>query len=560
MRITKIRIKNFRSIQELEFSPNLGLNILVGENNAGKSNIFIALEKFRKLLQFKDSYEPIPGKHMQTSIFRKEDLYKGDTTRTFDIRIMVELSDVELNKFLEMLFEGHTLDASAIQNLKSELGNILEIMWTSEFKPQVQTLFFFKIGKLYLANDRASIRPIDYSKGIYKVTDWHNIALAFKDKKSGLIDIISSRTKTEQEFISIPFTIYERISKLFVDKYKLFEDIRPRPTATEFELGAVGSLKGADTANVLLGLKTNTDMNLRQRFSEIQTKFAELFPSLNLDAVLDPDSTGIKAGASLRIKNVNLNYEVPPDNIGAGIVEMIHFLTNLIGSEGNVLVLQEPELHLHPSSQRLLFNFLRERKTQNQIFIISHSPFFVDGSEITNNIVVSLVSNKTTVIKLAPNYFADTEKEKLKLRLRAEHKEFIFARAVLILEGPTDAAAFPVFAKTLGFDFDKSNVYLMNVDGVENIPIFKKLVQGFKLPYVIIADSEYKETDATILNPNFEGFLEQKGFAKLFVEAKKEFGRSKPLAGKFVAERIPAKDIPAEIKDVIKKVVDLASK
>lgn len=42
MRLTKLRIEHFRSIKELEFEPGSPC-VLIGENNAGKSNILCAL-------------------------------------------------------------------------------------------------------------------------------------------------------------------------------------------------------------------------------------------------------------------------------------------------------------------------------------------------------------------------------------------------------------------------------------------------------------------------------------------------------------------------------------
>ncbi len=47
MRISKINIKNFRSIQEAEFDCS-EFNIFVGQNNSGKTNLFEAIEWFFK--------------------------------------------------------------------------------------------------------------------------------------------------------------------------------------------------------------------------------------------------------------------------------------------------------------------------------------------------------------------------------------------------------------------------------------------------------------------------------------------------------------------------------
>ena len=45
MRIASIRVENFRSLREFEMEPKDGTNLLVGENNSGKSALLVALER-----------------------------------------------------------------------------------------------------------------------------------------------------------------------------------------------------------------------------------------------------------------------------------------------------------------------------------------------------------------------------------------------------------------------------------------------------------------------------------------------------------------------------------
>ncbi len=62
MRIENLRIKNFRSFgEEIVFSPKPELSNIIGENNAGKSNIFIALDKLKKVLTSRSYFHPSSG-------------------------------------------------------------------------------------------------------------------------------------------------------------------------------------------------------------------------------------------------------------------------------------------------------------------------------------------------------------------------------------------------------------------------------------------------------------------------------------------------------------------
>ena len=77
MKISRVVIKNFRSIKSLEFSPK-EICILVGENNAGKSNILSALNFLLG--------ETWPSSR---SIDRS-DYYNEDITQPIEIRVKFE--------------------------------------------------------------------------------------------------------------------------------------------------------------------------------------------------------------------------------------------------------------------------------------------------------------------------------------------------------------------------------------------------------------------------------------------------------------------------------------
>lgn len=60
-------------------------------------------------------------------------------------------------------------------------------------------------------------------------------------------------------------------------------------------------------------------------------------------------------------------------------------------SENNVILIDEPEISLHPDLQRKLFSLLVEYSKDKQIIVSTHSPYFVDWK---------LFSDKTKIIRL----------------------------------------------------------------------------------------------------------------------------------------------------------------
>ena len=65
MRISKVRVGNFRSLREFQMEPEDGVNLLVGENNAGKSALLVALERSlgrgTPAFELEDFYVTVPS-------------------------------------------------------------------------------------------------------------------------------------------------------------------------------------------------------------------------------------------------------------------------------------------------------------------------------------------------------------------------------------------------------------------------------------------------------------------------------------------------------------------
>ncbi len=73
------------------------------------------------------------------------------------------------------------------------------------------------------------------------------------------------------------------------------------------------------------------------------------------------------------------------DGAGEGLISIFTIVDTLYDSEPNdVIVIDEPELSLHPSLQRKLCNVLLEFSTDRQIIISTHSPFFINWNSLLN--------------------------------------------------------------------------------------------------------------------------------------------------------------------------------
>jgi putative ATP-dependent endonuclease of OLD family len=593
MKIKRIILKNFRSFKEENiFDAKDEMNILLGQNNVGKSNIFRAINKLLDIINTSN-----------IKLLEENDWYNKEITKELKINLVLTLSEEDLNPIITGLLEESNFDENLKTEFINKLGNELEVTIKSK-QPDKESInfklgpFSFNInGHIYI-NEFCSNPAVTES-----AVAWINIANDFKENKD--LNKILIKRFTPMRIANPRVTFkkinpYQILRALLNSKLKLFEEIRYRPEGQNKKV--YESFNGLDTADVLMTLSRHDKRKERDRFAAIQKAFNEIFPTLDFVSVENDKGKP-------EIKIISSSDELPLNFLGTGITEIIIFLTNLVGCKDKIFFIEEPELHLHPMAQKVFMSLLNKYRIENQLFIITHSIYFIDIENIFNNSLISLEGDHSKIKQLKGNEFDNRELAKIRKNLDNHAKEIFFSKEVILTEGETEIGAIPSFSRHLGKDPDSLGRFFLWVGGKDNFSIFIKLFDIFNISWKVLCDKDAimeinngnypslfrqlkelnklkpehirfldgitpeqetngkkkfaeskfgelknisKEYGCFSLSGDFESIL-MTDYTEFYEEAKTEIGNSKPRIGRYMAEKIinSSEEIPLELKEII---------
>lgn len=474
MYIKEINISGFRNFKEVSVPFHEGVNVIIGHNNTGKSNLLRAIGL---VLGYSDGYR------LGTSdLFYETDVA---TLQKQSPRIQITL-----------IF--HRSDGEDL--VSDEIGLFSSMMTDLALSEEAELRYQFKLADDQEENYKADVANCATAKEIWKIIDHDYIRLYRSSRYGGHhltgISVSDVLERIDFQFLDairdVSHDLYAGYNPLLKDVLNFFIDYSvkndDKKTKDEIkkQLNCIRDkfIKNSSPLMQMLQDRLQDGKNVFLKYAiDTGATFNGAFPDF------DGEVTEKEMFAVLRmIIKYDAGIEVPATYNGLGYNNLIYMSLLLAKMQADssitymkrnakvlsFLAVEECEAHLHPAMQYKFLKFLQDNNANGhvrQIFITSHSTQIASTVKMDDLICLSspvlgkIDVGYPRVIYREDNAYDVVSKQYVQRFLDATKADMFFANKLIFVEGIAEELLLPVFAKYLKKDLTDEHVLVVNMGG-----------------------------------------------------------------------------------------------
>lgn len=525
MKIDSVSIENFRSIVSIKDAKFNSLQILIGENNSGKSNLLSAVEVFLsagaggvsesdfndrdKRIVIKIDFK-IQSEHLKRA-WRK---YAVNDKLILEKHIWLEKDERSEKYSVKSEYHGYQAEPAdwflSITKIQQQEG--IRPNWKKIVEDNTLPDYFLNNG---------SCNKADFTKGLAKFLSENEVIYDQPDiSHTQALGLQSSAVSQLPKFYLLPAqgTYSDEVDKRSSASTfrKLMADLTdriikndPKYQKIEDALQVVTELlNDIETP----GKKEERLISLSTIEDRLKTILCELMPSvekIKLKVITEDIKTIFSKGVELTIDD-GVETEVLLKGHGLQRCIIFSLLQALILNERKelveerdsetpthpiILAIEEPELYIHPQIGKLFYDVMLSFSEEDQIMYTTHSPRFLDVYRYES---IALISKKKTegtqYVNCDLEAFSGLQDKKIfqgLTLLNSDINELFFAKNVLLVEGPEDKIAIGETLKMLGeikTRPEEIELTIVVAGGKYSMPFFCRILNAFQINYVVVHD------------------------------------------------------------------------
>lgn len=444
--IRKIRISNFKSIKFMELTVDNEKTVFVGQNNAGKSNINKAIDCVFNSRYTPSEYDIYDGIDTDEKCYIDIMLSSDTSDKKFEIDwLMIFADKIVENEFNEDSFTIRTVISQNESSRRYEIERFPIMDWESDIFDSGNSALPIDlrkcIGSFYLNSDRDIVDELRIRNS--------NFSRLMKDANFNLSSLESAGVEKALEIVNRMI-------------------LRKMPSISEIEQN-------------LSDISTTVDNVEELKILPIPNRFDDL-----------------DKGVEIQVKNAE--RALPISVYGDGTRSWISILTlsayiesvrKQLTLEGlpyfAIVLLEEPESHLHPQAQNKVISQLE--KIDAQVFISTHSSNIV--SELGVSQLYRICNDGGTNNQTNTREISDKDRLKIINFILPFYSDILFSDFVILVEGITEKILLSQYIKIkMRKKPYEMGISIVDVGGKNNLPVFRLFCEIHSIKNVVFADSD----------------------------------------------------------------------
>jgi predicted ATP-dependent endonuclease of OLD family len=524
MKISSIHIENFRSFRDQTISID-DYSCFVGPNGAGKSTVLSALNLF---FQYPTSSTP------NVRTLDADDFHNKHTADPIRITVTFEdLSDAAKESLKDYIrHDKLIITTEALWNSETE---------TATVKQHGQRLAMKAFADRYFSKESENAKVADL-KPIYAALKLDYPELPAATTGGAMKDALQAY-EAEHADLCEPIRSSDEFYGANSGKLNPFVQWVYVPAVKDAQEEGEETKKGALGQLLARTVRATTDFGTK--IADLRKETFEKFEALleeNQEALGDISDKLKKRLAEWSHADTNLNLRWISDKtksvqvaepsagvftgegdftgklsrMGHGLQRsyLLALLTELAGLETEnaptlILACEEPELYQHPPQARRLSDVFQKLSESNtQVFVTTHSPYFVSGKDFSdvrlvrkstekNSVVAHLATAELNTFLTAHSHYreqptADGLRAKISQSLQPHLNEMFFCRHAVFVEGLEDIAFITAALHLYGHwdEFHALGCHLVPANGKNHLIHPVAIASKMNIPYFLIFDCD----------------------------------------------------------------------